>query len=270
MKTSSTVTRKVREHSTILAIVVAAFVAGLVSGSAWTRGADARELAADLAHHSLLAEAAPDAEASAPDERARRGGDHRRGQGQGAGHGWERLQDRLDLTPEQVAAIESIRQEHREELSAHREACRAAAQPHREQMREDIRAVLTEEQRAELDTIHERARERGQRGQMQRGPRGDGERMQRGPRGDGERMQRGPRGGEPAETLPGRGSREERVNDAVRIDPPAERRIDGRGGRDGRGTRGEGQRGRASDEVRRGDGPRRGEGGRGRGTQGSP
>lgn len=217
---NTTAMHRIKDNATVITVIAAAFVAGLVSGSAWTRGAEARDAT------PMVAQA--DAEPPGVGERARRG---QRG-GPGDGHvGWGRLREALDLTDDQVRRIEAVRESHHAELAAHREACREAAAPLREAMHAEVRALLTAEQRTRFDEIRERLEEREHRG-MNRGPHGprDGAREGRGGRGAGDGMREG-RGGRGS----GEGAREGRGG-----------RGSGDGTREGRGGpgNGEGQRNR--------------------------
>jgi Spy/CpxP family protein refolding chaperone len=93
-----------------------------------------------------------------------------------------RMQDELNLTPEQVDQIEAILREHFETLEALREAARPKISEVFEAMKTGIDAVLTEQQRSDWEKATARFEEEFHRGMRRRGgPRGPG-----GPGGPGE------------------------------------------------------------------------------------
>lgn len=132
--------------------------------------------------------------------------------GDGDGPGLEmimRMRERLELTEDQIAQLDAIRQETVARRTAHRaemdelrsqvragqlerealreamEARRETAEAMRDATRERVDAILTEAQREELDTLRREGRAfmRGRAG-VRRGGRGfDGPRFQRGMRG---------------------------------------------------------------------------------------
>jgi len=93
-----------------------------------------------------------------------------------------RMQDELNLTPEQVDQIDAILREHFETLEKLREAARPKINEVFEAMKTGIDAVLTEQQRSDLEKATARFEEEFHRGMRRRGsPRGLG-----GPGGPGE------------------------------------------------------------------------------------
>ncbi len=101
-----------------------------------------------------------------------------------------RMQDELDLTPEQVERIDAILREHFETLEALREAARPKISEVFEAMKTGIDAVLTEQQRRDWEKATARLEQEFRRGMRRRGgPRGPGG---PGAPGEGFRDRRGP------------------------------------------------------------------------------
>ncbi|MEZ6187021.1 MAG: hypothetical protein R3F62_18680 [Planctomycetota bacterium] len=120
-------------------------------------------------------------------QRGQRGGGFGRG---GMGIPVERFKDDLGLTEEQVAQLEALNAQMREEgqklreafQNGDREGIREMMQGFREKMQENLKGVLTEEQMKKYEELRETMRgQRGQRGQR-------GERGERGGRGGGPQL----------------------------------------------------------------------------------
>lgn len=115
-----------------LLVLVATFLAGALAGAAATRVAGARE-APDVAPAD-----------SVRGHESKRGERGREGRG---GRSERDLLERLDLTPEQKVQVDSILERGRAEMDAFWEVNRPRLRAIVESTREDIRQVLTPEQR---------------------------------------------------------------------------------------------------------------------------
>jgi len=93
---------------------------------------------------------------------------HRPGPDQWAPNHLKRLAERLDLKPEQSAAIRPIVQKNMEELNRVRSESMAEAKKVMERMEQEISAQLTPDQRTKFDQLNKELRERAKKFQLER------------------------------------------------------------------------------------------------------